>query len=119
VQKVNIHEKFSKFEDKWKPMIVGKLNQQYVKLVKIQGEFPWHFHESEDELFYVIEGMMTLRTRETQYTLQKDEFIIIPKGIEHSPAAKKETLIMLFEPRTTLNTGNVENKFTHTQLNSI
>ena len=119
LQKINVHDKFVHIKEPWKPAIVGELNNQCVKIVKVKGEFPWHFHENAGELFYVIDGILRIRTEEKEYVLHKDEFIIIPRGIEHSPMAKEETLVMLFEPKNTLNTGNLENEFTHSDLKSI
>ena len=119
ISKINPLDKFIHVKDPWKPVIVGELNDQYVKLVKVKGEFPWHFHENEDELFYVIEGILSIHTREVEYVLHKDEFIIIPRGIEHSPMSKEVALVMLFEPKNTLNTGNIKNEFTHSELKSI
>ena len=119
LQKINVHEKFTHIKGPWKPAIVGELNNQNVKVVKVKGEFPWHFHEEEDELFYVIEGKLHIETRDQVHILYKDEFIIIPRGIEHSPSAEEEALVMLFEPKTTLNTGNIQNKFTHSDLQSV
>ena len=119
LQKINIHDKFVYVKEPWKPAIVGELNNQSVKIVKVMGEFPWHFHGNEDELFYVIEGILNIRTKEKEYVLHKDEFIIIPRGIEHSPMAKGEALVMLFEPQSTLNTGNKNNEFTHSELQAV
>ena len=119
LQKINVLDKFVHVKEPWKPAIVGELNNQLVKIVKVLGEFPWHFHENEDELFFVINGILSIRTRENEHILHKDEFIIIPRGIEHSPMAKEEAFIMLFEPKSTLNTGNTENKYTHSDLKSI
>jgi mannose-6-phosphate isomerase-like protein (cupin superfamily) len=119
LQKINLHDKFDTIKETWKPVIVGELNNQHVKIVKIKGEFPWHFHEKEDELFYVINGNLHIRTVSEEFILHKDEFIIIPRGMEHSPSAVEEVLVMLFEPKSTLNTGNVQNEFTHSDLQSI
>ena len=119
LQKINLFDKFVHVEEPWKPAIVGELNNQYVKIVKVKGEFPWHFHENGDELFYVIEGILHIRTKESEHVLHKDEFIIIPRGIKHSPMAKDESLVMLFEPKNTLNTGNIVNEFTHSDIKSI
>ncbi len=118
-QKINAYEKFLQVKELWKPVIVGELNNQYVKFVKAKGEFPWHIHNEEDELFFVIEGELTLRTEQEIFILSKDEFIVIPKGVAHSPFADNEVKIMLFEPKTTLNTGNINNGFTHSNLEKI
>ena len=119
LQKINLHTKFELIHECFKPAIIGELNNQFVKVVKVKGEFPWHFHENEDELFFVVSGKLNIRTKNHEHILQKDEFIIIPKGIEHSPFAEEETLVMLFEPKSTLNTGNVQNTFTHNELQNI
>lgn len=119
LQKVNLLDKFKHVKYPWQPAIVGELNNQLVKIVKVKGEFPWHFHEQEDEMFYVIEGNLQIRTRDHDHVLHKDEFIIIPHSVEHSPMATEETLVMLFEPQATLNTGNIVNEFTHSDLKSI
>ncbi len=112
MDKVIIHEKLSLFSDHYNPKIVGSLNGQHVKLVKFQGEFVWHKHDQEDELFYVIEGSFNMEFRDKTVTINKNEFIIVPRGIEHRPVAPEEVSVMLFEPESTLNTGNVENHAT-------
>lgn len=106
IQKINLKEKFSLFNDYWHPRIAGELNQQQVKLAKIKGEFDWHKHDQEDELFLVIKGSFNMEMRDKTLNIQEGEFIIIPKGIEHRPVAKEEAHILLFEPSTTVNTGN-------------
>lgn len=106
IQKINLKEKFSLFNDYWHPRIAGELNQQQVKLAKIKGEFDWHKHDHEDELFLVIKGSFNMEMRDKTLNIQEGEFIIIPKGIEHRPVAKEEAHILLFEPSTTVNTGN-------------
>lgn len=106
IKKVNIGEKLSLFSDHWNPRIVGELNGQHVKLAKFQGEFVWHKHDHEDELFLVLEGSFKMELRDKTLEIKKGEFVIIPKGVEHKPSAEKEVQIMLFEPATTLNTGN-------------
>jgi mannose-6-phosphate isomerase-like protein (cupin superfamily) len=106
IEKVNIKEKLTLFSDHWNPRIVGELNGQHVKLVKFQGEFIWHKHDHEDEMFLVLEGSFTMELRDKTIELNKGDFIIIPKGIEHKPSAEKEVQILLFEPATTLNTGD-------------
>jgi mannose-6-phosphate isomerase-like protein (cupin superfamily) len=105
--KVNLAEKFSAFNDYFNPRIVGELNGQQVKLVKFQGEFIWHHHDNEDELFYVVKGSFDMFFRDKKITINAGEFLIVPRGVEHKPVAKQEVSIMLFEPATTLNTGNV------------
>jgi mannose-6-phosphate isomerase-like protein (cupin superfamily) len=109
INKVNIAEKLNLFKDHWNPRIVGELNGQHIKLAKFQGEFVWHKHDNEDEMFLVLEGSFNMELRDKIIEINKGDFIIIPKGIEHKPSAKKEVQIMLFEPATTLNTGNVLN----------
>ena len=116
MDKVNLAQKFSLFNEHYKPKIVGEVNDAYVKLVKLQGEFMWHHHDNEDELFFVVKGALRMRVRENdrerEFTINPGEFIIIPRGVEHLPSADEETHIMLLEPKTTLNTGNVHNERT-------
>jgi len=112
INKVNIGEKFALFQERWQPKIVGELNDFYVKLVKLKGEFVWHHHEQEDEMFFVVKGELLMRLREKEITVKEGEFIIIAKGVEHLPVAKDEVHIMLIEPKSTLNTGNIKNKKT-------
>jgi mannose-6-phosphate isomerase-like protein (cupin superfamily) len=108
MDKVNLQEKFSLFRDHWKPKIVGELNGQHVKLVKFVGPFEWHHHEIEDELFLVVKGRFTMQFRDRDVEVEQGEFLIVPRGVEHRPVAKEEVEVMLFEPATTLNTGNVQ-----------
>lgn len=119
MNKVTLSEKFSLFSEYWSPKIVGELNGQHVKLVKLNGEFVWHKHDNEDEMFFVIDGTLKIEFRDKTITLHKDEFLIIPKGTEHKPVAEEEVLVMLFEPATTLNTGDAENQLTKQQLDRI
>lgn len=119
MEKINLSEKLSLFADYCNPRIVGELNGQQVKLVKLKGPFTWHHHDHEDELFYVVKGSFDMELRDKTVTINEGEFIIVPKGIEHRPNAKEEVHIMLFEPATTLNTGNVENEFTKKKLENI
>lgn len=119
MNKVTLSEKFSLFSEYWSPKIVGELNGQHVKLVKLNGEFVWHKHDNEDEMFFVIDGTLKIEFRNKTITLHKDEFLIIPKGTEHKPVAEEEVLVMLFEPATTLNTGDAENQLTKHQLDRI
>lgn len=119
MDKINIQDKLSCFSDCWKPKIVGELNGQYVKLAKLKGEFIWHKHDNEDELFLVIDGILKIEFRDKTIELKKGEFLIVPKGIEHKPIADKEVSIMLFEPVTTLNTGNISNEMTIKNLEKI
>lgn len=119
MKKVNISEKLSLFSDHWNPRIVGELNGQHVKLAKFQGEFIWHKHDQEDEMFYVLKGEFTMELREKTILLKEGEFLIVPKGVEHRPVAEKEVSIMLFEPANTLNTGNTTNERTRKDLEKI
>jgi mannose-6-phosphate isomerase-like protein (cupin superfamily) len=116
MEKVNLEEKLSAFSDYFNPRIVGELNGQQVKLVKFQGEFVWHHHELEDELFYVIKGSFDMQLHDKIITVNAGEFLIMPRGVEHRPIAREEVEIMLFEPATTLNTGNTENELTRKKL---
>lgn len=119
VQKVNLSEKFSLFQDHWSPKIAGELNDCHVKLVKLQGEFVWHHHENEDELFLVVKGKMTIRLRDGEVHLEPGEFVIIPKGVEHMPVATEEAHVLLLEPKSTLNTGNVRSDRTVAELGRV
>lgn len=119
IEKINLADKAEKLKNYWDPKIVGRVNTMMVKLARIKGEFEWHFHEDEDELFYVVEGELTMHFREKTQHLKPGEMIIIPHGVEHKPAAKDDCIIMLFEPNTTLNTGNVESELTKTDLEEI
>ena len=119
MEKINLSEKLSLFNEQWKPKIVGELNGQMVKLVKFKGPFVWHHHDNEDEMFYVVKGSFDMEFRDKIVTISEGEFIIVPKGVEHRPNAKEETEVMLFEPATTLNTGNVENEITQKYLERI
>ncbi len=110
--KVNLAEQFARFADHWSPKVVGELNGQQVKLVKVQGEFVWHHHEHEDELFLVVQGELTIHFRDRSVTLGEGEFLIVPRGVEHKPAAEREAHVLLLEPASTLNTGNVRNERT-------
>ena len=109
MEKVNIANKFSLFSEHFSPKIVGELNGQNVKLVKFKGPFIWHHHDHEDEMFYVVKGHFDMEFRDKTITIHEGEFIIIPRGIEHRPNAVEEVEVMLFEPASTLNTGNVIN----------
>jgi mannose-6-phosphate isomerase-like protein (cupin superfamily) len=119
MDKINLSEKFSLFTDHWSPKITGELNGQQVKLVKFKGEFVWHHHETEDELFLVVNGSFDMHFRDKVVTLNEGELIIVPHGIEHKPVAKEEVHVLLFEPATTLNTGNTENERTVKELHRI
>jgi mannose-6-phosphate isomerase-like protein (cupin superfamily) len=112
IKKVNLKEKFDTFSEHWSPRIAGELNGQHVKLVKAQGEFVMHQHDNEDEMFMVIEGQLLMELEGETLEINAGEFVIIPKGTQHKPIAPVETKLMLFEPNTTINTGNTENAFT-------
>jgi mannose-6-phosphate isomerase-like protein (cupin superfamily) len=109
MKKFNLAEAFTRFSDHWRPRIAGELNDSYVKLVKLKGEFVWHHHAAEDELFLVVQGVLTIRLRDGELVLRPGEFAIIPRGVEHCPAAEEEVHVLLLEPKGTVNTGNVEN----------
>ncbi|MCO6491936.1 MAG: cupin domain-containing protein [Phaeodactylibacter sp.] len=119
MNKVNIKEKLALFSDHWNPRIAGELNGQHVKLVKFRGEFVWHKHEEEDELFYVVEGEFDMQFRDKTVRLREGEFLIVPRGVEHRPVAEKEVAVMLFEPATTVNTGDAGGERTREDLERI
>lgn len=119
IDKVNLSEKFGRFGEHWQPKIAGEINDTYVKLVKFQGEFVWHHHDEEDEMFLVVKGSMVMRLRDRDVTVGEGEFIIIPRGVEHMPVADEEAHVVLFEPKTTLNTGNVEGERTVRELGRV
>jgi mannose-6-phosphate isomerase-like protein (cupin superfamily) len=119
MEKVNIRQKLSRIDDHWSPKIVGELNGQYVKLVKFRGEFVWHHHEHEDEMFLVVKGRFRMEFRDRQVWLEEGEFLIVPRGVEHRPVAEEEAHVLLFEPATTLNTGNVVNERTIRELERL
>ena len=112
MQVVNLAQKFELFNEQWSPKIVGELNDAYVKLAKLQGEFVWHQHEHEDEMFLVIKGKLQIRLRDGDLWINPGEFVIIPKGVEHCPVAEAEVQVMLLEPKSTLNTGDQNNERT-------
>ena len=119
VEKVNVAQEFTLFKEYWVPYIVGELNDSYVKVDKLKGEFVWHKHEAEDELFLVTKGKLLIKLRDKDVWLGEGEFIIIPKGAEHKPVADEEVHVVLIEPKSTLNTGNVKNEKTVAQLKRI
>jgi mannose-6-phosphate isomerase-like protein (cupin superfamily) len=118
-EKVNLAQKLARFHESWSPKIVGELNGQQVKLVKFQGAFVWHHHEHEDELFLVVKGRFRMEFRDRQVWLEEGEFLIVPRGVEHRPVAEEEAHVLLFEPTSTLNTGNVRDERTIDQLERI
>jgi mannose-6-phosphate isomerase-like protein (cupin superfamily) len=119
MDKVNLRQKLSLFSEHWSPKVVGELNGQMVKLVKFTGEFVWHHHDNEDEMFLVVQGRFRMDFRDRSEWIEEGEFIIVPRGVEHRPVAEQEAHVLLFEPASTLNTGNVQNQRTLKELQSI
>ncbi len=123
IQKVNLADKLSSFTERWSPKLVGELNGQHVKLARLHGEFCWHHHDNEDELFLVLSGTLRMKVREEddehEVTLQTGEMLIVPRGVEHLPIADEECHVLLFEPAGTLNTGNVRNERTVDEISTI
>lgn len=119
MQAVNLKDKFASFDEQWSPKIVGEVNDCYVKAVKLKGEFVWHHHEHEDELFLVVKGTLRMKFRDRESLVREGEFIIVPRGTEHLPVADEEAHVLLLEPKTTLNTGNVINERTVAELERI
>jgi mannose-6-phosphate isomerase-like protein (cupin superfamily) len=119
METVNLRQKFGAVNDYWSPKIVGELNDFYVKVVKLKGEFIWHHHEQEDELFLVVQGTLRMRFRDRDVMIREGEFLIVPRGVEHLPVADEEVHVVLFEPKSTLNTGNVRNERTVAELERI
>jgi len=119
LDKINLAEKFSRITEYWKPYIAGELNGQLVKLDKLKGEFVWHHHENEDEMFLVVKGRFRIEFRDKTVWLEEGEFTVVPRGVEHKPVADEEAWIVLFEPASTLNTGNVDNELTLRELEKV
>lgn len=119
MDKINLFEKFNLFDEHWSPKIIGELNGQQVKLAKLKGEFIFHQHENEDELFMVVKGKFKIEYRDKTVEVNEGEIVIVPRGVEHKPIAEEEVWVMLFEPASTLNTGNVINEKTKSQLEAI
>src|SRR6266404_6207939 len=119
IERVCLVEKLNSFQDYWSPKIVGEVNESMVKLVKLKGEFVWHHHEAEDELFLVVKGSLLIRLRDRDVRVEEGEFVIIPRGVEHLPVADEEVHVLLLEPKSTLNTCNVANKRTVADLDRI
>lgn len=119
MQKINLNDKLSLFSAHWSPKIIGSLNGQHVKLAKLKGEFVWHSHPDEDEMFFVISGMLTIAFQDHEVQLQPGEMIIIPRGIQHKPIAPEEVSVMIFEPAGTLNTGDQRGELTRDELEWI
>ena len=117
--KVNLEQAFSRFSEYWSPHVVADLNGQHVRLAKLKGEFFWHSHENEDEMFLVVRGHLTIKLRDREISLNEGEFFVVPRGVEHLPEAREEVWVMLFEPAETLNTGNVRNERTRTDLERL
>jgi mannose-6-phosphate isomerase-like protein (cupin superfamily) len=119
MDKINLADKFSQIHEYWKPYIAAELNGQLVKLDKLKGEFIWHHHENEDEMFLVVKGRFRIEFRDKTVWLEEGEFVVVPRGVEHKPVADEEAWIVLFEPGSTLNTGNVENERTLRDLEKV
>ena len=119
VEKVNLKSKFEQIEEYWSPRIAGELNGQAIKLAKLKGEFVWHHHEAEDEMFLVVKGQLTISLRDRDIELREGEFAIVPRGVEHKPVAQDEAHVMMFEPTSTLNTGNVRDERTIDEIERI
>ena len=119
IEKVNLAEKFGLFAEHWSPKIAGEVNDSQVKLVKLKGEFVWHRHETEDEMFLVVRGRMRILLRDGEVELNEGEFAVVPRGVEHLPVAADEAHVLLFEPKTVLNTGDVVNERTVAELERI
>ncbi len=119
IPKINLAERFAAFDDHWSPKIAGEVNDCYVKLAKLQGEFVWHRHEADDEMFLVVRGRLRMRFRDGEVTVDPGEFLIVPRGVEHLPSAEEETHVPLFEPKATLNTGNLRNELTVERIESV
>jgi mannose-6-phosphate isomerase-like protein (cupin superfamily) len=119
IETVSLLQKLNSFQDRWSPKIVGELNDSFVKLVKLKGEFVWHHHEAEDELFLVIKGSLLIKLRDRDIRVEEGEFVIIPRGVEHLPIAEEEVHALLLEPKSTLNTGNIANERTVADLDRI
>lgn len=119
MDKVNVYEKLNLFSEHWSPKVIGELNESYIKLAKLHGEFLWHKHDTEDEMFYILKGRLVIKFRDRDVALNEHDFLIIPKGTEHMPVAEEEVHIMLIESKTTLNTGDVNNERTVASLDWI
>ena len=119
IEKVELAQKFDLFNEYWSPRVAGELNGSYVKLAKLKGEFVWHQHNNEDELFLVIKGHLTIKLRDQDIELDSGEFAIIPRGVEHLPIAKEEAHVLLLEPKSALNTGNVQSDRTIADLKRV
>ena len=119
MDKVNVLDKFKLFSDHWNPKVAGELNGQQIKLVRFLGEFVWHHHDKEDEFFYVVKGKFKMHFKDKILEVCENEFLIVPHGVEHKSVADEEVCAMVFEPKTTINTGNVENELTQKILDKL
>ncbi len=119
LNKIELKSKFGLFEDRWSPKIIGEINDSYVKVAKFENSFTWHKHDTEDEMFFIVKGVLTIKLRDGDVTLHEGELLIVPKGVEHMPVAEEEVWVMLLEPKTTLNTGDVVNEKTVEKLDWI
>jgi mannose-6-phosphate isomerase-like protein (cupin superfamily) len=119
MEAINLKNKFSLFSDYWNPRVIGDLNDSQIKAVKLKGNFVWHHHDNEDELFLVVKGTLRMKFRDHEAIVREGEFIIVPRGVEHCPAADEEVHLILMEPKSTLNTGNITNERTVAQLEHI
>src|SRR5918998_5036120 len=119
IEKVNLTENFGRFQEHWSPKIAGEVNDAYVKLAKFQGDFVWHKHEAEDEMFLVVKGSIIIKLRDGDVHLGEGEFVVIPRGVEHMPVAEEEAHVILFEPKTVLNTGDAQDERTLPDLQRI
>jgi mannose-6-phosphate isomerase-like protein (cupin superfamily) len=119
METVNLSEKFSRFSDYCNPRVIGQVNDCHVKAVKLKGEFLWHHHDNEDELFLVVKGTLRMKFRDREAVVREGEFVVVPRGVEHCPVADQEVHIVLIEPKSTLNTGNITNERTVAQLERI
>ena len=119
MESINLTDKFDLIDEYWSPKIVGELNRQYVKLAKLRGEFIWHHHQDEDELFLVVKGRLIIKLRDQDVAIEEGEFFIVPRGIEHKPVAEEDFHVLMLEPKSTLNTGNVRNERTKEEIEAI
>ena len=119
METINLKEKFSRFTEQWKPKILAEVNDCHIKAVKLKGEFVWHHHDHEDELFWVVKGTLRMKFRDRETVIREGEFVVVPRGVEHKPVADEECWLLLFEPASTLNTGNVVNERTQTELERV
>ena len=119
MDKINIYDKLNLFGEYWSPKILGEVNESYVKIAKLKGEFIWHIHENEDEMFFVLKGKFNMEYRDKTVEINENEFVIVSRGVEHRPVADEEVSVMLFEPKTILNTGDTCNEFTKERLQKI